>query len=49
MATATGVSPYYAERGRNPLTKLDIDNILRSRKHEVPPSIDKFVARIANI
>ena len=49
MAKATGVSPYYAERGRNPLTKLDMDNILRSRKYEVPPSIDEFVAGIANI
>jgi len=48
-AKATGVSPYYAERGRHPLTRLDMDNILRSRKHEVPPSIDEFVAGIANI
>jgi hypothetical protein len=43
IAKATGVSPYYAERGRHPLTKLDMDNILRSRKTEVPPSIDEFV------
>ena len=49
IAKATGVSPYYAERGRHPLTKLDMDNILRSRKTEVPPSIDEFVAGIANI
>ena len=49
IAKATGMSPYYAERGRHPLTKLDMDNILRSRKTEVPPSIDEFVAGIANI
>ena len=45
---ATGLSPYYIEKGRHAVTNLDRDNILR-RGDSTDPDIDEFVAGIHNI
>ena len=45
---ATGLSPYYIEKGRHAVTNLDRDNILR-RGESTDPDIDEFVAGIHNI
>ncbi len=48
MQLATGLSPYYIEKGRHAVTNLDRDNILR-RGDSTDPDIDEFVAGIHNI
>ena len=45
---ATGLSPYYIEKGRHAVTNLDRDNILR-RGDSTDPDIEEFVAGIHNI
>ena len=45
---ATGLSPFYVEKGRHAVTNLDRDNILR-RGDSTDPDIDEFVAGIHNI
>jgi hypothetical protein len=44
---ATGLSPYYIEKGRHVVTNLDRDNILR-QGDSTDPDIDEFVAGIHN-
>ena len=45
---ATGLSPFYVEKGRHAVTNLDRDNLLR-RGDSTDPDIDEFVAGIHNI
>ena len=45
---ATGLSPFYVEKGRHAVTNLDRDNILR-RGDSTDPDIDEFVAGLHNL
>jgi len=48
LRKATGLSPYYIEKGRHAATNLDRDNILR-RGDSTDPDKNEFIAGIHNI